>query len=212
MRGGESASRSSPAPRTARGRLADHPLPGLPRPHPPPARQPPLATFGFARPLARTAPRRAGPTPASDRRRPGQGNDGRSMTVPAPVPDPRWNELRKLVVDSVSSAHSQRAYGFALDDFFNGTPPNSADRSRRRSCRNTAYTSRRRTCRPRPSTFAWPRSASWRSRPPTTGCSRPNSPPASPASAAPNGSAPGRGTGLRPRKQRRCSTRPIARR
>lgn len=40
------------------------------------------------------------------------------MTVPAPVPDPRWNELRKLVVDSVSSAHSQRAYGFALDDFF----------------------------------------------------------------------------------------------
>ncbi len=40
------------------------------------------------------------------------------MTVPVPVPDPRWGELRKLVVDSVSSEHSQRAYGFALDDFF----------------------------------------------------------------------------------------------
>jgi integrase/recombinase XerD len=38
--------------------------------------------------------------------------------TPALVPDPRWGELRKLVVDSVSSAHSQRAYGFALDQFF----------------------------------------------------------------------------------------------
>ena len=38
--------------------------------------------------------------------------------TPALVPDPRWGELRKLVVDSVSSAHSRRAYGFALDQFF----------------------------------------------------------------------------------------------
>jgi len=31
---------------------------------------------------------------------------------------PPWEELRKLVLDSVSSGHSRRAYGFALDDFF----------------------------------------------------------------------------------------------
>jgi integrase/recombinase XerD len=29
-----------------------------------------------------------------------------------------WEALRKLVVDSVSSVHSRRAYGFALDEFF----------------------------------------------------------------------------------------------
>ena len=29
-----------------------------------------------------------------------------------------WNALRKLVVDSVRSPHSRRAYGFALDQFF----------------------------------------------------------------------------------------------
>jgi len=40
------------------------------------------------------------------------------MTLPAPVPDPRWGELRKLVVDSVASEHSRRAYSFALDHFF----------------------------------------------------------------------------------------------
>ena len=42
---------------------------------------------------------------------------GRGMT-PALVPDPRWGELRQLFVDSVSSEHSRRAYGFALDQFF----------------------------------------------------------------------------------------------
>jgi len=31
---------------------------------------------------------------------------------------PPWEALRKLVVDSVSSVHSRRAYGFALDRFF----------------------------------------------------------------------------------------------
>jgi integrase/recombinase XerD len=31
---------------------------------------------------------------------------------------PPWEALRKLVVDSVSSVHSRRAYGFALDEFF----------------------------------------------------------------------------------------------
>jgi len=31
---------------------------------------------------------------------------------------PPWEALRKLVVDSVSSVHSRRAYGFALDQFF----------------------------------------------------------------------------------------------
>ena len=40
------------------------------------------------------------------------------MTVLVPVPDPRWANLQKLVVDSVSSPHSRRAYGLALDDFF----------------------------------------------------------------------------------------------
>jgi integrase/recombinase XerD len=36
-----------------------------------------------------------------------------------PVPDaPPWQALRRLVVDSVSSVHSRRAYGFALDEFF----------------------------------------------------------------------------------------------
>jgi integrase/recombinase XerD len=39
----------------------------------------------------------------------------------APVPPPDelpWEELRKRVVDSVSSPHSRRAYGFALGEFF----------------------------------------------------------------------------------------------
>ena len=31
---------------------------------------------------------------------------------------PHWEALRKLVVDSVRSPHSRRAYGFALDQFF----------------------------------------------------------------------------------------------
>ena len=31
---------------------------------------------------------------------------------------PPWQGLRKLVVDSLSSVHSRRAYGFALDHFF----------------------------------------------------------------------------------------------
>ena len=35
------------------------------------------------------------------------------------VPEaPPWEALRKLVVDSVSSIHSRRAYGFALDELF----------------------------------------------------------------------------------------------
>jgi integrase/recombinase XerD len=32
--------------------------------------------------------------------------------------DPQEKRIRKLVLDSVSSAHSRRAYGFALDEFF----------------------------------------------------------------------------------------------
>ena len=41
------------------------------------------------------------------------------MTTLVPVPDlPQWEALRKLVLDSVSSAHSRRSYGFALDEFF----------------------------------------------------------------------------------------------
>jgi len=43
------------------------------------------------------------------------------MTDLALVPvsdEPHWEVLRKLVVDSVSSVHSRRAYGFALDRFF----------------------------------------------------------------------------------------------
>ena len=36
-----------------------------------------------------------------------------------PFPEqPHWEALRKLVVDSVRSPHSRRAYGFALDEFF----------------------------------------------------------------------------------------------
>jgi integrase len=37
--------------------------------------------------------------------------------VPVPAGAP-WEELRRLVVDSVSSRHSRRAYGLALDGFF----------------------------------------------------------------------------------------------
>jgi len=43
------------------------------------------------------------------------------MTDIALVPvsdEPQWEVLRKLVVDSVSSVHSRRAYGFALDQLF----------------------------------------------------------------------------------------------
>jgi integrase/recombinase XerD len=43
------------------------------------------------------------------------------MSEQAVVPAPDragWDALRKLVVDSVSSVHSRRAYGFALDEFF----------------------------------------------------------------------------------------------
>ena len=48
----------------------------------------------------------------------GQGKTG-GVNALVPVADaPPWEALRKLVVDSVSSAHSRRAYGFALDEFF----------------------------------------------------------------------------------------------
>ena len=41
------------------------------------------------------------------------------MIALAPASDaPPWEALRKLVVDSVPSVHSRRAYGFALDEFF----------------------------------------------------------------------------------------------
>ncbi len=41
------------------------------------------------------------------------------MNALVPVADsPPWEALRQLVVDSVSSTHSRRAYGFALDEFF----------------------------------------------------------------------------------------------
>ena len=41
------------------------------------------------------------------------------MNALVPVPEaPPWAALRKLVIDSVSSIHSRRAYGFALDGFF----------------------------------------------------------------------------------------------
>ena len=37
------------------------------------------------------------------------------ISIPA---EPQWDHLRQLVLASVSSAHSRRAYGFALDEFF----------------------------------------------------------------------------------------------
>lgn len=41
------------------------------------------------------------------------------MNALVPVSDaPPWETLRQLVVDSVSSVHSRRSYGFALDEFF----------------------------------------------------------------------------------------------
>ena len=50
------------------------------------------------------------------------GQGSRSFVTPAdlvPFPEqPPWEALRKLVVDSVRSPHSRRAYGFALDGFF----------------------------------------------------------------------------------------------
>lgn len=41
------------------------------------------------------------------------------MNLPVPAAgSPPWERLRNLVLDSVSSLHSRRAYGFALDEFF----------------------------------------------------------------------------------------------
>ena len=40
-----------------------------------------------------------------------------SALIPLPA-GPPWVQLRQLVLDSVSSLHSRRAYGFALDEFF----------------------------------------------------------------------------------------------
>jgi integrase len=41
-----------------------------------------------------------------------------SGLIPVPREPEPWEALRRLVVDAVSSAHSRRAYGFALDEFF----------------------------------------------------------------------------------------------
>jgi hypothetical protein len=48
---------------------------------------------------------------------------GRRSTLPAPVPATAapvwgWVRVRALVLDTVSSAHSRRVYGRALDDFW----------------------------------------------------------------------------------------------
>src|SRR5262245_20601925 len=41
-----------------------------------------------------------------------------AVTTPRPEPDQVWATLKGIVLNSVSSEHSRRAYGRALDDFF----------------------------------------------------------------------------------------------
>src|SRR5690349_9203884 len=71
--------------------------------------------------MAGAAPRGSVSVTARHRNRScrGQGKGRRLSTALVLAPQaPPWEGLRKLVVDSVSSAHSRRAYAFALDEFF----------------------------------------------------------------------------------------------
>jgi integrase/recombinase XerD len=122
MRGTESAYRPSPQTWPSRLCLADHTLSGLPCRYPQTSATATLVAGGTPRTLAGTAPRGCRPVAVRNRtyNSAGQGR-GRGLSTPALVlaPEPaHWERLRNLVVDSVSSVHSRRAYAFALDEFF----------------------------------------------------------------------------------------------
>src|SRR5437879_10565852 len=92
-----------------------------------------------------------------------------------------FEQITEMVVNSLHSEHSRRAYRRALEDFIAwyqaqpGRPPLS--KALVQDYRKTLTAANWR--RP-PSTFDSPPSGSWPPRPPTTGCSTPISPPASP--------------------------------
>src|ERR1035437_4080535 len=87
-----------------------------------------------------------------------------------------WRRLKALVLDSVCSPITRRVYNLGLDEFFDGTVRNpDPDSPRRRSAPGELRWRLGVWVRFR-STSGSRRSGSWRSKPPTTDCSRPNSP------------------------------------
>jgi len=62
------------------------------------------------------------------------------LALPAPQPTDGWAAMARLVLDSVSSAHTKRAYSKALQDFFGwyGRSGQTAPVAGRSSHRETA--------------------------------------------------------------------------
>ena len=117
--------RPPPRSRRAPGRIAHYSLRRLPRPGAPPVAATRLASGSVAGVLARTTSRPSPPASVSAFRfRRAVRGCCLSPFLPALVlhiedksPVWAWVRVRSLVLDSVSSPHSRRAYGRALDEF-----------------------------------------------------------------------------------------------
>jgi hypothetical protein len=146
LRGGEPRSRASPTSRHQRPGSPDH---RLLRP-PPPPRFHPQVDPGTARgALGRTESRRSGPAAACLRN--GSVSEGREAGAIAPARERRarllsWTEVRSLVLDTLSSPHSKRAYSGRSMISPNGRERRGSEETifRERWCSAIAASSRRR--------------------------------------------------------------------
>ena len=87
-----------------------------------------------------------------------------------------WQRLKRLVLDSVSSPITRRVYNLGLDEFFEWYGREPRPGFTKATVAPGALRWRPAGLAPFPSTCGSRRCASWRSRPPTTGCWRPNWP------------------------------------
>src|SRR5215469_12907365 len=91
-----------------------------------------------------------------------------------------WRRLKSLVLDSVSSPITKRVYNLGLDEFFAWYASEPRPGFTKATVAAWRIALEARVWVPSPSTCALRRCASWRLRPPTTDCSRPNWPTGSP--------------------------------
>ena len=103
---------------------SDHPLPGLPRAAPPAPGDRPLGPRPAPKTVGRAAPRPplAAPAPAHTlmRETDGKGSAASELVPVSPAP------LVVLVLDSLASPHSRRAYHRALSEFLAWYPSNAS--------------------------------------------------------------------------------------
>ena len=181
--------------------LSDHPLPGLPRAPAPPRSDRPLGPRVALRPVGRAAPSLAAPAAAAGGSSPmseegTEGFEGKSEGKPlAPAAaSPAPTALAALVLDGLTSPHSRRAYGRALEEFFAWYPSNASGEGFNRATvqRYRSHLTERELSAAARSTCSLPPYASSPPRPPRTAWSTLRSRPpsrASPEPAAPDSGA-----------------------